>query len=399
VKTLEHVPIKSLCLKVTTGGTPSRSNFRYWEGGDIPWFKTGELNDWYLGDSQEQITEEGLENSAAKRFPSGTVLMALYGDGKTITTLGLLRNEATTNQACCAMIADPKRCHYLYLFYALKHHRRELLQLVVAGAQRNLSNGIVRNFRILYRPLPIQCRLAGILSAYDDLIANNRRRMALLEESARQLYQEWFVRLRFPGHEHTRITDGVPEGWERRTLGDLCSDLREIVSPNELDPATPYIGLEHIPRRSISLAEWGRADSVTSSKLRYRVGDVLFGKIRPYFHKVGIAFTDGVTSSDAIVLRPNSDETRALLLMTASSDRFVAEVSQTMREGSKMPRADLKVMKNYSVPAPPPGILDSFSDMIDTVTDQLRVLCFQNQKLRLARDLLLPRLMSGEIAV
>ena len=77
----------------------------------------------------------------------------------------------------------------------------------------------------------MQQRIADILSAYDDLIENNRRRMALLEEAARQLYREWFVRLRFPGHEHTRITNGVPEGWERKTLGDVC-EIRESVKPS-----------------------------------------------------------------------------------------------------------------------------------------------------------------------
>src|SRR5207248_122357 len=83
-----------------------------------------------------------------------------------------------------------------------------------------------------------------------------------------------------------------------------------------------YIGLEHMPRRSISLTEWGQAEAVTSSKSRFKTGDILFGKIRPYFHKVGIAFTDGVASSDAIVIRPNSDALRSFVLLTVSGDRF-----------------------------------------------------------------------------
>ena len=183
------------------------------------------------------------------------------------------------------------------------------------------------------------------------------------------------------------------------TLGDTCADLRETVSPDALEPDTPYIGLEHIPRRSISLKEWGAAEAVTSTKLRYKVGDILFGKIRPYFHKVGIAFTDGVASSDAIVIRANTDELRSLVLMVVSSDEFVAEASQTMREGSKMPRADWKHMIKYPVILPPPGLLADFTETVTAITDQLRNLCFQNQKLRAARDLLLPKLMSGELAV
>ena len=111
----------------------------------------------------------------------------------------------------------------------------------------------------------VQRKAGAILAAYDDLIENNRRRMALLEEAARQLYREWFVRLRFPGHEHTRITNGVPEGWKKKTLGDLCKEVRETVKPDALEPNTPYIGLEHMPRRSISLSDWGTAEQVTSA--------------------------------------------------------------------------------------------------------------------------------------
>ncbi|TRZ90753.1 MAG: restriction endonuclease subunit S [Rhodocyclaceae bacterium] len=265
----------------------------------------------------------------------------------------------------------------------------------VPGVNRN----VLHELKVRCPDTNSQQRIADILSAYDNLIENNRRRMTLLEDAARQLYREWFVRLRFPGHEHTRITNGVPEGWERKTLGDLCDDVRETASPDQLEPDTPYIGLEHMPRRSISLSEWGRAEEVTSTKHRFRAGEILFGKIRPYFHKVGIAFVDGVASSDAIVMRPLTEELGCLVLMVMSSDPFVASTAQSMREGSKMPRADLKQMKQYVVPVPPQGLVSTFTGSIQSIVGQLRTLTFQNQKLRAARDLLLPRLMNGEIAV
>ena len=394
-----RMPIESLCLSVTSGGTPSRADTSFWEDGTIPWLKTGELKDWYLEDAEEKITPKAIAQSAAKIFPPNTVLMAMYGDGKTITTLGILRNEAATNQASCAMIADPEKCNFLYLFYALMHHRHELLQLVVAGAQRNLSGGIIRAFKIFAYPLTIQNRIADALSAYDDLIENNRRRMALLEESARLLYREWFVRLRFPGYEHTPIVDGIPQGWERKVLGDLCTEIRDMVLPEALESDTPYIGLEHIPRRSIALNDWGTAEQVTSSKSRFKAGEIIFGKIRPYFHKVGVAFVDGVASSDSIVIRPNEDSLHGLVLMTMSSDEFIATTAQQMKEGSKMPRADWKQMKGYKIPLPPAGLLSNFDGVVQTLVAQLKALSFSNQKLRAARDHLLPRLMSGEISV
>ena len=288
---------------------------------------------------------------------------------------------------------------FLYAWLRSPEFINQVEGFVTGGAQPNFGPTHLKQMSITLPEIRLQMQIAHILSTYDDLIENNRQRMALLEEAARQLYREWFVRLRFPGHEHTRITNGVPEGWERRTLGDLCEEIRESVSPELVDPATPYIGLEHMPRRSISLSDWGLAKEVTSNKHRFHEGEILFGKIRPYFHKVGITFVDGVASSDAIVIRPNESKLSGLVLMTVSSDAFVAVTAQTMREGSKMPRADWKQMQGYSVPLPPDGLLNSFGSVIRVTVEQLKTLCVASRKLRAARDLLLPRLMSGEIAV
>lgn len=293
-------------------------------------------------------------------------------------------------------IADPR---FYFYFFQSYYGRATVLSIAKQVGAAGLPGSKLGGLSVPKPPLAIQQRIADILSAYDDLIENNRRRMALLEEAARQIYREWFVRLRFPGHEHTRIKNGVPEGWERKTLGDLCEEIRETVHPDKLDPDTPYIGLEHIPRRSISLSEWGTASQVTSIKHCFCEGEILFGKIRPYFHKVGIAFFDGVASSDAIIIRPFEDNLRLLVLMTVSSDPFVAMATQTMKEGSKMPRADWNQMQQYAVPLPPDGLLSNFNSSIKLIVEQMKTLTFSNEKLQAARNLLLPRLMSGEIAV
>ena len=288
---------------------------------------------------------------------------------------------------------------FLYYYMEQDHVVRWLEQHAVGTTMLNLSASIVANLPVRYPPPDIQQRIASILSAYDDLIENNRRRIQLLEDAARLLYREWFVRLRFPGHEHAKIKDGVPEGWEKVSFGQLCEEIKEMCLPAAMEPDTPYIGLEHMPRRSIALSEWGTAEQVTSSKHRFREGDVLFGKIRPYFHKVGIALTDGVASSDAIVLRPISQELLPLVLMVASSDAFVADTAQKMKEGSKMPRADWKQMQQYPVLRPADGPLRMFNDFIIPMLKQIGTLVFSSRNLAQARDLLLPRLMSGEIAV
>jgi len=287
----------------------------------------------------------------------------------------------------------------LFYHYYFRSPYSGMSTIVQQCAQAGIRASELTELKVGYPPIEVQTEVVNLLSPYDDLIENNRRRMALLEESARLLYREWFVRLRFPGYEHTPIVDGVPQGWERKTLGELCSEIRDMVLPEALEPDTPYIGLEHMPRRSISLNEWGTVEQVTSSKSRFKAGEIIFGKIRPYFHKVGVAFVDGVASSDAIVVRPANESLHGLVLMTMSSDEFVAVTAQQMKEGSKMPRADWKQMQAYAVPLPPSGLLDNFDDVIEPIVEQLKSLSFSNQKLRAARDLLLPRLMSGELAV
>jgi type I restriction enzyme S subunit len=299
-------------------------------------------------------------------------------------------------------ITDDSRVDRSFLYYLLntREYRAQVRGSASGATVRHTSPDRIRACRLRV-PVDVakQRKIGDVLSAYDYQLMTNRRRITLLEESARHLYCEWFVRLRFPGREHVRVSNRIPVGWQPTTFGSHCEQIRDIVSPEAMEPDTPYVGLEHIPRRSISLSEWGSVEEVSSSKHRYREGDILFGKIRPYFHKVGIAFTDGVASSDAIVIRPKDAKLLPLVLMTASSDPFVAATSQTMREGAKMPRADWKQMQAYTAPTPPDGLLQSFNDFVNPILAQLKTLAFMNRHLKAARDLLLPRLMSGEVTV
>lgn len=252
-------------------------------------------------------------------------------------------------------------------------------------------------FELCLPDLDIQRRIASVLSAYDDLIENNRRRIQLLERAARLLYREWFVHLRFPGHEHERVTNDHLEGWKTLPLSEICFDVRESVDPRTIQSSTAYIGLEHMPRRSITLHEWTDAAGIESNKFRFSEGDILFGKIRPYFHKTGFALVDGITSSDAIVIRPREGGLYYFLLLLLSSDEFISLASKTMREGSKMPRADWKYLLGLEFRIPPPALLDRFNTTVTPICSQLRSLALRNRRLARARDLLLPRLMNGEM--
>ena len=351
-------------------------------------------------------SERVWDGGGGARFENGDVLFAritpCLEHGKTAQVMNLPSEAGFGSTEFFVFrgrkhISDSRYIYYLSCSHVLREPA--IKSMVGAAGRQRAQRTVVEETAVLAPSVQEQLRIASILSAYDDLIENNRRRMKLLEESARQLYREWFVRLRFPGHERVKVTHGLPEGWERKPLVDIAPDLRDAANPADLEPGTPYIGLEHMPRRSITLLEWGTAEQVTSAKLRYKAGDILFGKIRPYFHKVGFALTDGVSSSDSIILRPVAEELHAFVLLTVSSDWFVAVVSKTAKEGSKMPRADWNLMERHELAVPPASILNAFRDVVDPIVSQLKTLAFQNQKLRAARDLLLPKLMSGEIAV
>ena len=286
---------------------------------------------------------------------------------------------------------------YLYAFLRSPDFRGQVYRYVTGGAQPNFGPSHLNKMTIPVPDIHTQRRIGSYLSNYDQLIQNNRRRIQVLEQAARLLYKEWFVHLRFPGHEHVKIKDGVPEGWERKPLSELCTDIRKSINPKDMSTDTAYIGLEHIPKRSITLNEWGTASEVDSNKLKFTEGDILFGKIRPYFHKVGFALVDGITSSDAIVIRPSEDYLYYYVLFLLSSDEFVALASKTVREGSKMPRMDWKYLLRSQFKRPAPTLLSLFSDIVAPACNQLRNLALHNQQLAQARDLLLPRLMDGDL--
>jgi type I restriction enzyme S subunit len=190
----------------------------------------------------------------------------------------------------------------------------------------------------------------------------------------------------------------IPDKWGATRFGDLAEQVRDGVMPDRVDPDTPYFGLEHFPRKSIALADWGKALEVQSTKLLFKRGDILFGKIRPYFHKVGIAPVSGVCSSDTIVIRPKSPHLMGLVLGCASSVEFVDHATATS-QGTKMPRANWDVLVAYPLPTPPSPILGAFNGFMSDVVEHLDNLLFRNRNLRQTRDLLLPKLISGEVDV
>lgn len=292
-------------------------------------------------------------------------------------------------------LIEPK---FLYYTMLSKSFFAQADAAAIGAAQRTISLSALRNLTINVPSLEVQKRVISILSAYDDLIENNQKQIKLLEEAAQRLYKEWFIDLRFPGHESTPIVDDLPKGWKRSTIGEICSLKTKAVSVDQVSADSPYIGLEHMPRMDFCLAMWGKAGDVSSNKLRYAENDILFGKIRPYFHKVGFAINSGVVSTDSFVMQARKG-LWGLLLMTVFDKAFVDYAYKTCKEGSKMPRADWKQMQKYEVLIPDETIRQQFEDQMYRITREIKTLAFQNRALTEARDRLLPKLMSGELEV
>jgi type I restriction enzyme S subunit len=190
----------------------------------------------------------------------------------------------------------------------------------------------------------------------------------------------------------------IPEGWVLSAMGDIGHQRREQVAPDDTAEGTAYIGLEHMPRRCIALSNWGTADTVTSAKSRFKTGEILFGKLRPYFHKVGPAPVDGVCSTDIVVLSAKRTNEAAWLLMLVSSDEFVSHANQTSA-GTKMPRTNWRDMASFPMALPPVDLLGAFQQIAAPMLDLIRQNIWESRKLTALRNYLLPKLLRGEVRV
>ena len=268
-----------------------------------------------------------------------------------------------------------------FLFYSFLHRGKigGFASLFTGSTIKHLPRQNLAKLEINFPPLPTQHRIASILSAYDDLIENNRRRIALLEQSARLLYEEWFVRLKFPGHERTRIVNGVPVAWERMSLGDALTLHRGYDLPEEArEPgdipvyaSTGVTGFHNIPKAKGPGVVTGR--SGTLGMVLYVPGD--FWPLN-----TALFVSEFKTVSPVFAL---------FLLRTLNLDQY--------NGGASVPTLDRKAAHRIDVVLPAPQLRVCFEEHAQQVLTQIQNVSRQNQKLRAARDLLLPRLMNGEI--
>jgi type I restriction enzyme S subunit len=204
--------------ETTSGGTPDRKNPSYYDG-TIPWVKSGELEDSFISDTEEKITALGLKNSSAKVFPESTLLMAMYG--ATVGKTGILKIEAATNQAVCAIFPRNEIAGTEFVRYALIHQRPEIMKQRYGGAQPNISQQIIRNLTIPVPPLPQQRKIAAVLGLVQRAIEQQERLIALTTELKKALLHKLFTEgVRGEPQKQTEIGP-VPQSWEVVTLASL----------------------------------------------------------------------------------------------------------------------------------------------------------------------------------
>lgn len=246
-----------------------------------------------------------------------------------------------------------------------------------------------KRLRISLPEIREQRTIARVLGALDDKASLNRRINEALEAVARAIFKLWSVD--FNKRKNS-------QDWRGGRLGDVAENPRRGVNPSCVPQSTPYIGLEHMPRKSIALDQWESSEDLVSGKFAFFREEILFGKLRPYFHKVGVAPVDGVCSTDILVLKPKRDAYFALLLGHVSSDEFVAYADGSSA-GTKMPRTNWADMARYEISIPPESVASAHTEVVKPMIEKIISNIHQSRILINLRDTLLPKLLSGEIRV
>lgn len=275
----------------------------------------------------------------------------------------------------------------------------------------HISGQQIAEFRFRLPPRSVQAVIANILSAYDDLIENNRRRIALLEEAARQLYHEWFVRLRFPGHEHSRAVDGVPDGWRRTSLREITAKVGSGFTPRGGEASYVSEGTALIRSLNVyddifvddGLAFVKDEDAAALEGVTVQSRDILLNITGASVARCCMAperYLPARVNQHVMIIRVDAEKADPFIVHKCiNSDERKRQLLSYAQKGSTREALTKEMILSFEVTLPSHSLMRQFGDFASVCFREREVLALQNQKLRAARDLLLPRLMSGEIAV
>jgi len=330
--------------------------------------------------------------SSVKREGVGRVSLARESDDR-VVHCGFLIRFRLHDEA-----VDPT-----FLAYALgsSAYRDQIVNLSSGSAITNLSQKALGELPVTVPPLPVQRKIAAVLSAHDDLIETNNRRIKLLEEMAHRIYREWFVDLRFPGHERVPSADSefgmVPRGWRAGRLEDICAAQRQAFDAGS-HAALPLLDMARMRQGSIAVSDFGDPEELKTSRIIFEAGDVLFGSIRPNLRKVALAPVRGVTNTSVLVIRAHSSLWQPYLAVLLSSEAVNRWATQRAT-GTKMPVIPWTGLRTMPILLPPESLGSAFADLASPILREVQVLSASITALEPIRDLLLPRLISRGIDV
>ena len=275
----------------------------------------------------------------------------------------------------------------------------------------------IPNFELTVPPIDAQQEIAALLDSLDDRIALLRETNTTLEAIAQALFKSWFVdfdpvRAKIAGRAPEGMDEAtatlfpesfaesefglVPKGWTPGLLGDVVRTVKSQLRPSELRDVMNYVGLEHVPRKSLSLISWDTAGGLESAKAKFSEGDVLFGRLRPYFHKVVVAPFDGVCSTDILVCQSKQRSYYGFVAFHLFSAELIAYASR-LSNGAKMPRIGWSDIAAYPLIIPSEQTASAYTQVVSPLLNRMKANVFQAETLTTLRDTLLPRLISGQL--
>ena len=388
-------------VSLRSGGTPKKSESRYWDG-KIPWLSSKDLTTPRIHDAPLHVTEEGVAHGT-RLMPENTVMFVVRGMSLasefrvSITKRPCAFNQDLKAAECNGQILPD------FLFYSL-FARREHIRALAGEAShgtKKLETYIVENIRLRVPDLRTQEHVIEIASTYDDLIENNRRRIALLEAAARLLYREWFVHFRFPGHEHVKITNGIPEGWEWRTLADIAKTNRDSYRAKDLPEELNYIDISSVVQgRILSKNPLPSTEAPGRARRKARDGDVIWSNVRPNLRAYALILEPNQNDvfSTGLTVLSATEVPFTWLYLLVTAEKFVGHLVNHAT-GAGYPAVRPDDFERATVALPPTALLNFFHESTESKFRLVSKLERQIEKLSQARDLLLPRLMNGEIAV
>lgn len=350
--------------------------------GDHPFIKVSDMtlpaNNKRIVEANNWVSAETAVRMKLKLVPPGAVAFAKIGEGLKAERLRRITVPTAMDNNMMAAVPKFDAVDSRFLLYLIESvHIAEWAQ---GSALPYLSQKVLADIPVQVPSLPEQRAIAATLGALDDKIESNWRAIAAGEGVIR-------------AHVAKLINESNSE---MGTLGDYCTLVKSSVKAEDIEPDENYIGFEHLPRGSIFLGDWAGAGRLGSNKSAFVCGDVLFGKLRPYFKKVGIAPVEGVCSTDILVIRPKNARDRCLVACIAASDELI-EALTAASTGTRMPRASWKDLAAWPVPALGTHEREELAGVVEPLQRRLERLTFESRQLAALRDALLPELLSGRL--